>query len=166
MGNESTKTYYDPNSKYFSCLERITVLELRGIARESGLSRYSALRKADLVGFLDRRSSEIKESLHKRIFPDALRAWVGLFVSDRHIAKHYTKLILDMLIRFGYSKPKHFDKGDIYCKCPDCFELSEDYNKLDEGDSDSESGNDYDSDSDTNDDWRERLEYIHALRRV
>ena len=32
MGNERTKTYCDPDSKYFSCLERMTVLELRGIA--------------------------------------------------------------------------------------------------------------------------------------
>jgi hypothetical protein len=61
----------------------MTISELRGIARDSGLSGYSALRKADLVGFLERRSFEITDAMNKRIFPDALRAWVGfLFQTD------------------------------------------------------------------------------------
>ena len=84
----------------------MSVLELRDIARESGLFGYSALRKADLVGFLERRSFEITDSLNERIFPDALRAWVGLFVSDRSVAKHYTEVISDTLTRIGYSRPK------------------------------------------------------------
>ena len=45
--------------------------------------------------------------------------------------------------------------NNIYRECIQCFELSEDYDELDEGDSDceseSESDDDYNSDSDMND---------------
>jgi hypothetical protein len=54
----------------------------------------------------------------------------------------------------------------MYRECIRCFDPSEEYDNLDEGESESESDDDYDSDSDINDDWRERLEYIRALRRV
>ena len=43
-------------SKCYSYLSGLTVRELRDIARESGLYGYTALRKADLVRFLDKRS--------------------------------------------------------------------------------------------------------------
>ncbi len=63
------KMSYKSESKYFSYLSGLTVKELREIARKSGIYGYTALRKTDLVRFLDRRSRVIKKCVEKRIFP-------------------------------------------------------------------------------------------------
>ncbi len=42
------------------------------------------------------------------MFPETMRAWVGLFVSDKSVAEHYVQIILRVLspmIRFGRRKP-------------------------------------------------------------
>ncbi len=57
-------------SKYFSYLFGLTVKELRDIARESGLYGYTALRKASLIKFLDKRRRLIKKCVDKQMFPD------------------------------------------------------------------------------------------------
>ncbi len=69
-------------SKYFSYLSGLTVKELRDIARESGLYEYTALRKANLIRFLDRQSRVIKKCVEKQMFPDAMKAWVELFAPN------------------------------------------------------------------------------------
>ena len=84
-------------SKYFSYLSGLTVKELCDIARESGLYGYTALRKASPIRFLDKRRQLIKKCVEKRMFPDAMRAWVGLFAPNEFTAEHYTKVILDTL---------------------------------------------------------------------
>ncbi len=53
------------------------------------------------MNFLKTHSRAIIESLHKRIFPESLRAWVGLFVSDKSVAEHYTEIILKTLTQIG-----------------------------------------------------------------
>ncbi len=44
----------NPDSKYFTYLSGLTVSELRDIARENKLRGYSALRKYNLIRFLER----------------------------------------------------------------------------------------------------------------
>ncbi len=77
-------------------LSGLSVKELRDIARESGLYGHTALRKASLIKFLDRRSWVIRESVEKRMFPDSRRAWVGLFAVG-NFAEHYAEVILHTL---------------------------------------------------------------------
>ncbi len=77
----------------------MTVSELRDISWKSRLTRHSALRKADLIRFLMRRSSEKTDAINEKIFPDALKTWVSLFVSDKSVAEHYYKIISDTITR-------------------------------------------------------------------
>ncbi len=39
----------------------------------------------------------VKSVLGRLLFPDTLRAWVELFVSDKSIAEHYVQVILRVL---------------------------------------------------------------------
>ncbi len=89
-------------SKYFSYLSGLTVKELREIARENGLRRYAAFRKASLIRFLDRQSRVIKKCVEKRMFPDAMKAWVELFAPNKFAAEHYTKVIMNTLSDMSY----------------------------------------------------------------
>ncbi len=89
-------------SKYFCYLSGLTVKELRYIARESGLYEYTALRKANLIRFLDRRSRVIKKCVEKRMFPDAMKAWVELFAPNEFAAEHYTQMIMNTLSDMSY----------------------------------------------------------------
>ncbi len=98
--------HLDSDSAYFSYLSKMTVSELQDIAPESKLRGWSNLEKADLVSFLKTHSRTTIESLHKRIFPESLRPWVGLFVSDKSIAEHYTEIILKTLTRIGCLRDK------------------------------------------------------------
>ena len=109
-----------PESKYFSYLSGLTVKELRDIARESGLYEYTALRKANLIRFLDRRSRVIKKCVEKRMFPDGLRAWVELFAPNEFAAEHYTQMIMNMLSDMSYfgnemrsQATKRSDRGSL-----------------------------------------------------
>ena len=104
--NIFTGMHLDSDSAYFSYLSKMTISELQDIARESELRGWSNLKKADVVSFLKTHSHATIESLHKRIFPESLRAWVGLLVSDKSIAKHYTKIILKTLNRIGCLRDK------------------------------------------------------------
>ncbi len=92
-------------SKYFSYLSSLTVKDLKALARESGLYGYMALRKANLIRFLDRQSRVIKGCLEKRMFPDSMKAWIGLFADD-NFAEHYTEVILHTLSDTSYSKKR------------------------------------------------------------
>ncbi len=55
-------------SKYFSYLSGLTVKELHKIARENGIYEHAAVRKSNLVKFLDKRSRVIKKCVEKRMF--------------------------------------------------------------------------------------------------
>ncbi len=93
-------------SKYFSYLSGLTVKELRDIARESRLYGYTALRKASLIRFLDKRRQLIKKCVEKRMFPDAMRAWVELFASKEFAAEHFTQVIMSTLSDMSCFKKK------------------------------------------------------------
>ncbi len=96
---------YKSESKYFSYLSGLTVKELREIARKSGIYGYTALRKTDLVRFLDRRSRVIKKCVDKRIFPDSMKAWVELFALGNFV-EHYTQAIINTLYDMSYFEKK------------------------------------------------------------
>ena len=93
-------------SKYFSYLSGLTVKELRDIARESGLYGYTALRKANLIRFLDRRSRVIEKCVERRMFPDAMKTWVELFAPNKSTAEHYTQVIMSTLSNMSYFEKK------------------------------------------------------------
>ena len=84
-------------SKYFCYLSSLAVKELHDIARESGLCGYSSLRIYSLIRFLDKRIKVIKNCLERRMFPDAMKAWVELFVPNKSTTKHYAQIILKTL---------------------------------------------------------------------
>ncbi len=91
-------------------LSTLSMSELRDIARESkviGYSKfigYSKYKKAGLVKFLSRRTNSVKRSLSERMFPEAMRAWVGLFTKNKFTTNHYTDVILDILVRLVEGK--------------------------------------------------------------
>ncbi len=106
----------ESESKYFSFLSGLTVKELHDLAREGEIYDHWSLRKANLIRLLDDRYAnerywyqhEFKECLRRWVFPETLRAWVGLFVSDKSVAEHYVQLILRVLSPsncFGRRKP-------------------------------------------------------------
>ena len=115
------KPEYELKSKYFSFLSGLTVKELHDIARESKIYGHAPLRKADLIRFLDGRcvtrrynyQKRIKKCLRRWMFPDTLRAWVELFVSDKSIAEHYVQIILCTLSPTNcFRKKKEIDKRE------------------------------------------------------
>ena len=99
--------------KYFS---RMTVKELRDFAKENNFRGHSSFgKKSELISFLDlqcqdswrfRRVRAVRANLEKRFFPDTLRAWVRLFVSDKSVAEHYTQIILHTLSSVSFSERK------------------------------------------------------------
>ena len=93
-------------SKYFSYLSGLTVKELRDIARERGLYGYTALRKANLIRFLDKRSRVIGKCVERRMFPDAMKTWVELFAPNKSTAEHYTQVIMSTLSNMSYFEKK------------------------------------------------------------
>ncbi len=108
-----------PSSKYFAYLSGLTLKELRYFARRCMIRNYSRYSKVDLVEVLDRRCvvkggntfyigrlddyvtdvthELLQRCISERMFPDSLRAWVGLFVSDKSVSEHYARIILDVL---------------------------------------------------------------------
>ena len=99
--------------KYFS---RMTAKELHDFAKENNFRGHSSFnKKSGLIDFLDlrcqdswyfRRVRAARASLEKRFFPDTLRAWVRLFVSDKFVAEHYTQIILHTLSSASFSERK------------------------------------------------------------
>ena len=61
--NNPTETCLNLDPIYLSCLSQMSVSELRDIARESDLRKWSALKKADLINFLKKHSFAIIQSL-------------------------------------------------------------------------------------------------------
>ena len=96
----------DQSSRYELYLSTLSMSELRDIARESKVIGYSKYRKAGLVWYLSRQTNSVKRSLSERMFPEAMRAWVGLFTKNKNITDHYTDVILSILNNIGY-----FSKG-------------------------------------------------------
>ncbi len=114
-----TRDVQIPVTKYFTFLSGLTVKELRDIARKCMIRGYSRYRKTDLIRFIDCRCvirdsntfyiwrlndyvSDITHELvqnciEKRMFQDSMRAWVGLFVSDKSVSEHYAQIILGVL---------------------------------------------------------------------
>ena len=108
-----------PVSKYFTYLSGLTVKELCEIARKCMIQNYSHYKKDDLVRFIDYRCVKriyesiflweylccvsdithelVQKCIEKRMFQEWMRAWVGLFVSDESVSKHYAQIILDVL---------------------------------------------------------------------
>ncbi len=80
----------------------LTVKELRDIARESGLYGHTALRKASLIRFLDKRRQLIKKRVEKRMFPDAIKTWVELFAPNEFATEHFTQVIMNTLSDMSY----------------------------------------------------------------
>ncbi len=131
MDNESRrplKSKYKPKTKYFSFFSSMTVEELHDFARENKIQGYSSLKKAKLIRFLDKtcsiiwftwRRRGVRKNLERRMFPDALRVWVGLFVSDKSIVEHYAQIILHTLSPincFGKKKSKRVIAWEEYAK--------------------------------------------------
>ncbi len=89
--------------------ESLKVSELRNIARFIGVRGWYNLKKRELIflvmendGYpLDRTgkwaNKRVKSVLDRLLFPDTLRSWVELFVSDKSIAEHYVQVILCVL---------------------------------------------------------------------
>ena len=99
--------------KYFS---RMTAKELHDFAKESNFRGHSSFsKKSELISFLDLRCQDswhfkrmraVRANLEKRFFPDTLRAWVRLFVSNKSVAEHYTQIILRTLSSMSFSERK------------------------------------------------------------
>ncbi len=78
---------------------------LHDIARDSCICGLSDARRVDIIRVFDGRAAflgkwankRVKSVLDRLLFPDMLRAWVELFVSDKSIAEHYVQVILRVL---------------------------------------------------------------------
>src|SRR5688572_15558958 len=66
-----TKGLKEKSSVYKMEYKTKTVKQLRNIAKENGLVRYSGLRKADLVTFLSSRLLQSVKTVHESNPPDA-----------------------------------------------------------------------------------------------
>ncbi len=147
-------------SKYFSYLSSLAVKELHDIARESGLCGYSSLRKYILIRFLDKRIKVIKNCLERRMFPDAMKAWVELFVPNKSTTKHYAQIILKTLSPISFFsknllvRPRMIRRGR--CRCTSTYDedIGDDWRRRSSY-SENDSNNDNDSDS-TSDSTSER----------
>ena len=119
-----------PDTKYLSYLSGLTARELHYIARENEIYGHTSLRKADLIKFLDwhcvKREDEDQEDftheviqnyLGRQTFPDTLRAWVGLFVSDKSVSEHFVQIILNTLSSMCYFGKIRVKKHVKYRKC-------------------------------------------------
>jgi hypothetical protein len=113
---ENVSPDYVPKSKYFNFLSGLTSGELYDLAMESENFVYKYASRAELISLFDERCTDkkcayyklIMKPLRKWILPDALRAWVGLFVSDDSVAEHYAQIILRVLSPmncFGREEP-------------------------------------------------------------
>ena len=79
---------------------------LHDIALDSWIYGLSDARRVGLITAFDERERFLDPFFNKRgvrnvlrrlLFPDMLRAWVGLFVSNRSVAEHYVQIILRVL---------------------------------------------------------------------
>ena len=107
-----------PVSEYFTYLSGLTLKELRFFARRCMIRNYSRYRKVDLIRVIDQRCVVgggnmfymddegglfdvtrvlLQRCVSERMFRDSVRAWVGLFVSDKSVSEHYVKIILGVL---------------------------------------------------------------------
>ncbi len=91
----------DQSSRYELYLSTLSMSELRDIARESKVIGFSKYKKAGLVKFLSRQTNSVNRSLSERMFPEAMRAWVGLFTKNKFTTDHYTDVILSTLNNIG-----------------------------------------------------------------
>ena len=113
------KTKELQRSKYFAYLSDLTVEELRNIVEESNIHEYSHYERDDLIKLIDQYCVNVdddwyyideldysvqdithelvKKCVEKRMFPDAMRAWVDLFVPNKSVSEHHAQVILDVL---------------------------------------------------------------------
>ena len=98
----------DPLTKYYSYLSGLDTIDLHEIARENKFLSHESFRRKDmLISLLERkfkvrlssgeRRREVERYFGSRMFPDGVRAWVGLFVSDENMAEHFAQIILNNL---------------------------------------------------------------------
>ena len=76
------------------------------MARDSWFYGLNDTRRVSLIRAIVERERSLVLPFNKRgignvlrrlLFPDMLRAWVGLFVLDRSVAEHYVQIILRVL---------------------------------------------------------------------
>jgi hypothetical protein len=113
------KTKELQRSKYFAYLSDLTVEELRNIVEESNIHEYSHYERDDLIKLIDQYCVNVdddwyyideldylvkdithelvKKCVEKRMFPDAMKAWVDLFAPNKSVSEHYAQVILDVL---------------------------------------------------------------------
>ena len=153
----------------------------------SGLYGYTALKKASLIRFLDRRGRVIKKCVERRMFPDAMKSWVELFIYNKSVAEHYALVIMSTLSSMSCFKEKKKsvaprrtrrgrrrrieiltddessdeDIGDDWRHRRSDHESDNDSVDMSWYVSDNDSDRESDNDSDEIDDrWRERMEYF------
>ncbi len=102
LSDDECSSEYRPKSKYFSFLSGLTDEELCDIMCENMVHYNFPIKRAGLIELLDEQCAcedwkYVREPMIRRMFPDTLRAWVDLFVSDKSVAEHYSQIILHVL---------------------------------------------------------------------